>query len=89
MNLPHTKQFAAKEQPDSSRPFRIYNTSTKRNVPHRCYATARNALDGALLLLKWEPSLVCVEVWDIRTSDWIGVFKRTSTAIQFTHVKGV
>jgi hypothetical protein len=69
---------------ETVRPFRLWDSHANKNVPHRCYATERRALDSALLLVRWERIGRCIEVYDARTQRWIATFKRGLNSIEFT-----
>lgn len=69
---------------ETLRPFRIWDSQEKRNVPHRHYATLRRALDSALLLVRWSKVGVTLEVYDLRTAKWLGTYARRVDSITFT-----
>jgi hypothetical protein len=69
---------------DTKRPFRIWDSTAKREVAHRCYATERRALDSALLIVRWEKVGRTLEVFNIETGRWIGTYARRVDSIQFT-----
>jgi hypothetical protein len=37
----------------STRPYRLYDSKTKKYVPYRCYKSAHNAHDGIWKVMKW------------------------------------
>jgi len=84
LKLVHTKDRYPDTVKDSVRPFRIWESQEKVNVPHRCYKTLRRALDSALLLVRWSKVGVTLEVYDIRTAKWHGTYARRVDSITFT-----
>ena len=75
---------AERKVPDTSRPFRIWDSIRKRDVKYRYYSTEQNALNGALLLIKWVSIQNTLEVYDIRTARWIATYQRKLHSITFT-----
>lgn len=71
-------------RPNTVRPFRLWDTKLKRNVPRRYYATERRALDSALVLIRWSHVGESIDVYDARVSNWIATYTRKVNTIQFT-----
>jgi len=69
---------------ETSRPFRLWDSVRKKNVPYRYYGSARRALDGALLIVRWEQVGRTLEVYNALTGQWLGTYKRGVNSIQFT-----
>lgn len=69
---------------ETKRPFRIWDSVEKREVPHRCYSSDRRALDQALLIVRWEKVGRTLEVFDIRTGKWLGTYARGINSISFS-----
>ena len=67
----------------STRPYRIWDSIKKANVPHRCYSSDRNALDKALVIVRWEKVGRTLEVYDIRTARHLGTYARMVNSISF------
>lgn len=67
----------------TKRPFRIWDSGEKREVPYRNYATERRALDAALLIVRWEKVGRTLEVFDITTGKWLGTYARRVDSISF------
>jgi len=84
----HKPEEYSEAQPETLRPFRIWDSNAKHDVVHRNYITERRALDTALLLVRWEQVGATLEVYDIRTGRWLGTYKRGVNSIQFTGLKG-
>jgi hypothetical protein len=84
LKLVHTRASPYPRDKETVRPFRIWDSQEKRNVPHRCYATLRRALDSALLLVRWSKVGVTLEVYDLRTAKWLGTYARRVDSITFT-----
>jgi hypothetical protein len=74
---------------DTKRPFRIWDSQEKREVPHRNYKTERRALDQALLLVRWSKVGVTLEVFDLRHAKHIGTYSRRVSSITFDPPKRV
>ena len=68
----------------AKRPYRLWDSVAKRDMPHRYYAIKRNALDGALLETRWAKVGTTIEVYDCRTGKLFGIFQRHPTTISFT-----
>ena len=68
----------------SKRPFRIWDARAKKNLPHRCYATERAAMNGALIEVRWAAVGESLEVYDITTGSLICQYTRKVNTIAFT-----
>jgi hypothetical protein len=84
----HKPEEYPEAQPETQRPFRIWDSEEKHDVQYRYYITERRALDTALLLVRWEKVGRTLEVYDVRTGRWLGTYKRGVNSIQFTGIKG-
>ena len=73
-----------KEEP-SLRPYRLWDANAKRDMRWRYYKIKRNALDGALLEARWAKVGTAIEVYDCRSAQHLGTFKRHVTTISFTN----
>jgi hypothetical protein len=73
--------------PDTKRPYRLWDAVDNIQVRWRCYAYPRNAHLGALIEARWGKPGHTIEVLDIRTGALLGQYKRTPTSVQFTHIK--
>ena len=69
-----------------NRPFRIYDSSTKRNLPWRCYKIFQNAHIGALIQARWAKVGTTLEVIDTEGGAF-GQYKRGVNGITFTKLK--
>jgi hypothetical protein len=69
---------------DTKRPFRIWDSVEKREVPHRCYITERRAFDSALLIVRWEKVGRTLEVFNITNGKLLGVYARRVDSISFS-----
>ena len=69
---------------EAKRPYRLWNANAKHDVRHRCYGIKRNALDGALLEVRWGKVGVVLEVYDCRTGALLGQYKRGVNTISIT-----
>lgn len=68
----------------AKRPYRIWDAKKKRDVRYRYYVIKKNALDGALLEVRWGKVGDSLEVYDCRYGILFGVFTRHATTISFT-----
>jgi hypothetical protein len=66
------------------RPFRIWDANAKKDVRYRYYQIKKNALDGALLEVRWGKVGTALEVYDCRYGALLGTFVRHATTISFT-----
>lgn len=71
-----------KLQPETKRPFRIWNWNTKKHEPGRCYRHHQHALNGALLLAYWGKVRDAFEVIDIRTGHLLAQYVRNPTSVK-------
>lgn len=69
---------------DTVRPFRLYNTSTKKFFPHRCYKHLRNSHIGALIEARWGKVGDVIEVVDVTVGKMVGQYRRNLHAVTFT-----
>jgi hypothetical protein len=61
-------------KPDTSRPFRLYDAKANRFLRWRCYASKRNAHNGALVEVRWSKGEV-IEVIDVRYGRWLATYR--------------
>ena len=76
-------QYDAKVQPDTKRPFRIYNATTKKFLPWRCYKHVRNAHMGAMVDCRWAAVGHTLEVVDVSIMQMHGQYRRGTNDIKF------
>jgi hypothetical protein len=88
LQLVQSKQSEYPKDKGTVRPYRLWDASEKRNVPHRCYSTERRALDSALLLIRWSAVSKSIEVYDITTARWLGTYTRRVDSIAFQSRNG-
>lgn len=69
------------------RPYRIYDTKTKTNLPYRCYVHFVKAHIGALIQSRWSKIGTVLEVIDVNGGAY-GQYKRTLTGIEFIKLRG-
>lgn len=87
LRLVHTSPRDLPEpNPETVRPFRLWDSVEKEYVAHRWYATERRALDSALLLVRWEQVGRSIEVLDIRNMKWLATYTRRVNLIQYDHL---
>ena len=68
------------------RPFRIYDSNTKKNLPWRCYVHFNNAHIGALIQARWASIGTTLEVIDTEGGAF-GSYKRGVNGITFAKLK--
>ena len=68
------------------RPFRIYDSKTKKNLRSRCYSIFRNAHVSALIHCRWGKVGDVLEVVDTNGGMY-GQYKRGVSGITFTKVR--
>ena len=69
---------------EAKRPFRLWDSKLKRDIPSRRYATEYNALNAALILCKWMKIDHSIEVYSVVGGKLIGVYKRHVNSVSFT-----
>lgn len=73
-----------KKQPESVRPFRLWDSKKKKLIPYRAYKHQRNAHIGAMVEAYWERGKgEAIEVMDIRTWREYGQYKHASDGLKF------
>ena len=72
---------------ESARPFRLWDARGKTQLRWRWYKHPRNAHLGALIEARWADPGTVIEVFDIRTAQLLGQYKRTPTSVQFHSVR--
>ncbi len=68
--------------PESVRPFRLYDTKNQRNVRWRYYKTLSKADDAALLESRWLHIGVSIEVYDCRNMKVHSIYTRKVSSVQ-------
>lgn len=76
-------------QPDTVRPFRLWNPQDGHWIPHRWYLNERRAHDAALVLIRWEQTGASIEVLDARTMSWRGTYSRKVDSIRIETLRKV
>lgn len=72
----------------SKRPFRLYNSVTKKFMPHRCFKHFKNCHIGALVEARWAEVGTTIEVIDKAHGEALrGQYTRTATTVRFTNVE--
>jgi len=87
VRLVRTSQYPRTDE-ETQRPFRIWDSVEKQDVAHRYYKVEKNALDSALLEVRWAKVGRTLEVYDISNGRWLGTYKRGLHAIEFMSPKG-
>lgn len=65
MPAPDKEHYPVKVK-DTQRPYRLWDSTGKKNLAHRCYATDRRAHDMALQLARWDLKVgQSLEVWRV------------------------
>lgn len=64
------------------RPFRIWDESAKRDLPHRCYLTFERAIERALTLLVWLPVGNAYTIYDSRNGKAKRMWKREISGLK-------
>lgn len=72
------------ERGPAKRPFRIWDARGKKNLPHRCYATERNAMNACLIEIRWSQVGETLEVYNAVTGKLSGQYTRKIASIAFT-----
>lgn len=71
----------------SKRPFRLYDSKTKKFLRGRCYKHFHNCHIGALIAARWSDVGTTVEVIDKDHGDSLRAqYTRTPTTVKFTEV---
>lgn len=68
---------------DTARPFRLWDTKNKTHVPHRCYSDSFRAHMGAIGLMILETKAFVIEVYDTRTGEELGQYRRHVDGLRF------
>lgn len=69
--------------PDSPRPFRLWNPINKVNYRWRYYSSVKRAHIAALIEARWAKVDTVVEVYDARNGHLHGQYKRLPTTVAF------
>lgn len=75
-------------QPDSLRPFRLWDAKARTALRWRYYADKRRAHIGALIEARWAAIGTSVEVIDIRNGKLLGQYTRRVDTVAFTDLNG-
>jgi hypothetical protein len=67
----------------TSRPFRLWDAKAKKHKTGCCYKYERNALNGALLAVKWGKIGDAIEVYDVETGRLLAQYVRKPTTVWF------
>src|SRR5262245_30457834 len=76
-------------QPDTVRPYRIWDPQSGAQVIGRAYISERRAHDQALVLIRWEHTGASLEVLDARTMAWRGTYTRRIDSIRIETLRKV
>lgn len=76
-------------QPETVRPFRLWNPQETAWIPHRWYINERRAHDAALVLIRWEHTGASIEVLDARTMAWRGTYSRRVDSVRIETLRKV
>ena len=71
--------------PDSVRPFRLWDANAKAQLRLRYYADKRRAHNAALVETRWAAVGVTIEVFDVRTAKLLGQYTRRPTTVTFVN----
>lgn len=63
----------------SARPYRLYDSKLKANLPGCCYKTKGKALEGAARRLLWVKIGTTLEVLNVNNTKLIAQFSKTPT----------
>jgi len=77
-----TRKF--EPDPDTLRPFRLWNANEKEFARWRYYSDARRAHMGALIEARWAKVGTVIEVVDVSVGKMIGSYRRGVNDILFT-----
>ena len=73
---------------ETKRPFRLYDTKTKKFLCSRNYSIFKNAHIGGLIQARWAPIGTTIEVIDKAHGEALrGQYTRTATTVRFTNVE--
>ena len=64
------------QQPDSVRPFRLWDATARAQMRWRYYADKHRAHNAALIAARWSKVSVTIEVFDIRNGKLLGQYTR-------------
>lgn len=78
-----TRHKRTRTDPNSPRPFRLWNPTTKVNYRWRYYGSVRRAHIAALIETRWAQIDTVIEVYDARNGHLHGQYKRLSTTVAF------
>lgn len=76
-------------QPDTVRPYRIWDPQAGHQVVGRAYISERRAHDQALVIIRWEQTGASLEVLDARTMAWRGTYSRRVDSIRIETLRKV
>lgn len=70
------------------RPFRLYDSKTKKFLRSKNYKHFKNAHIGGLIEARWAPVGTTIEVIDKGAGETLrGQYTRTATTVRFTNVE--
>lgn len=69
------------------RPYRLWDAHAKQQVRWRCYSIPRHAHLGALIEARWGKIGTVIEVYDSRTAELLGQYRRTPTSVMFADIR--
>ena len=68
----------------SLRPFRLWDANRKKQIPRRCYGSERNAMNAALIEIRWSKIGETIEVFNITDGALSGQYTRKVSSVTFT-----
>jgi hypothetical protein len=72
----------------SARPYRLYDSKLKANLPGCCYKTKSKALEGAARRLLWVKIGTTLEVLNVNNTKLIAQFSKTPTGFKIWPAPG-
>ena len=72
------------KQPNTLRPYRLYDGKTSKPIPHRYYRWHQNVHNGATLMMRWAKRSETIEVVNIARGKLLAQYTRNSKGI-FIH----
>lgn len=83
-NVRQLRGFRVAEEPDEvKRPYRIWDAIEKREVRWACFVNLRHAHTRAMSEAAWSRNETVYEVFDVRTGNLRGQYRRIGNSIEF------
>lgn len=83
LRLVHSRR-AIEKQPDTLRPFRLWDENEKKALRWRYYSDPRRAHIGALIEARWAKVGAVIAVVDVSVGRLLGQYRRNLNDVSFT-----